>query len=146
MSGPQSKLGKFAGLPVADQWLFMRAVFWLAVARARLAVTPFRRLAERLEAQSQAPGVAVDPAYVARVGYAVRAAAGSLPWRSDCFPQAIAARSLLRRQGYATTIHLGVAKAGVDDIAGHAWLTCNGEVVTGGGEMGRYTEMHRISA
>ena len=140
------KFGKFRQLPRADKWLFLRAVFWLSVARIRLAVTPFRRLVERLAEQNGAHVAEADPEYAERVGYAVRAAAVAVPWRSDCFPQAIAAQSLLGTQGYATTIHLGVENAGADDIAGHAWLTCGGVVVTGGGELERYTEMHRISA
>ena len=38
-------------------------------------------------------------------------AANNVPWRSDCFPQAIAANRLLRKYGLTSTIHLGVDKA-----------------------------------
>ena len=146
MSSGKSKLGKFGQLSAADQWLVVRAAFWLGIARLRLAISPFRRLAKGLARDSDAPSVDADPEFIERVGFAVRAAANNVPWRSDCFPQTIAARTLLSRKGYATTIHLGVEKDGEGDIAGHAWLTCGEVVVTGGDDLDRYTEMHRINA
>jgi hypothetical protein len=141
-----SKLEKFGRLTAADKWLVIRAVFWLGIARFRLVITPFRRLSDSLAGRSDQSVADVDADYVRRVGYAVRAAAGGVPWRSDCFPQTIAARSLLKSRGYATTIHLGVEKDQSGDIAGHAWLTCGDQVVTGGDDLDKYTEMHRINA
>ena len=146
MNGLTGKLARFRQLPVADRWLLIRAIFWLGIARIILLAMPFRRLSERLATEANQPATQPDPALLQRVGFAVRAADNNVPWRSDCFPQAIAARMLLKRQGYATTIHLGVEKAQGGDIAGHAWLTCGDEVVTGGDERDRYTEMHRINA
>ena len=69
------------------------------------------------------------------------AAAGNVPWRSDCFPQTIAARMILRHHGYASTIHLGIERQGESDLIGHAWVTCGDTVVTGGEDLDRYTEM-----
>ena len=145
------KLARLRALSGADRWLLLRAAWWLAVARLMLAVVPFRRLAERLSAAAPAGdsphlGTAADPDFPRRVGQAVRIAAAHVPWRSDCFPQTLAARRLLRRRGYATTIHLGVERVGAAGLAGHAWLTCGETVVTGGGELERYTELHRLSA
>jgi len=31
-------------------------------------------------------------------------------------------------------------------LNGHAWLTCGETVVTGGAELHRYTELHRLNA
>jgi hypothetical protein len=53
---------------------------------------------------------------------------------------------LLKRFGYASTIHFGVERAGEDVLNGHAWLTCGETVVTGGAELDRYVEMHRLGA
>ena len=52
---------------------------------------------------------------------------------------------LLKRSGYASTIHFGVDRVDEDGLEGHAWLTCGETVVTGGGELDRYTEVHRLS-
>ena len=137
------KLRRFGALNLADQWLLLRAAAHLALARIQLARTPFDRLAARLsEAAGQDTSIP-DPELVSRVQYAVSSAAGNVPWRSDCFPQAIAAFKLLQRQGYSSSIHLGVEKPG-DELLGHAWLTCGDTVVTGGEEVDRYVEIHRL--
>jgi hypothetical protein len=145
------KLARLGALSGADRWLLLRAAWWLAVARVTLAVVPFRRLVQGLSPAGDCPQLGTvptssDPEFPRRVGQAVRIAAAHVPWRSDCFPQTLAARRLLRRRGYATTIHLGVERVGEAGLAGHAWLTCGDTVVTGGGELERYTELHRLSA
>ena len=128
----------------ADKWLLLRATAWLAIARAMLVVMPFDRLAARLSAQGGSISTEPDPDVLQRIGFAVRVGANHVPWRSDCFPQTIAARMLLKRFGYASTIHFGVDRVGDDGLEGHAWLTCGETVVIGGPELDRYAEMHRL--
>ncbi len=129
----------------ADKWLLLRATAWLAIARIMLTVMPFRHLSARLSAKSYSPQIEPDQDLLQRISCAVSAAANNVPWRSDCFPQTIAARMLLKRFGYASTIHLGVERIGEDGLEAHAWLTCGETVVTGGAELDRYTEVHSIS-
>ena len=140
----KEKLVRFGELDPADKWLFLRAVSWLAVARLMLIVMPFQRLAARLSAEAGASDAQPDQDFLNRVSFAVAAAANNVPWRSDCLPQAIAARILLKRQGYASIIHLGVEKSSPDAVVGHAWLSCGETVVTGGEQAGRYVEIHRL--
>jgi hypothetical protein len=132
---------KFAQLERADKWLFIRAVFWLALVRIVLLVVPFRRLFENQTIESSRGAIDADPEFLRRVSYVVGAAANNVPWGSDCFPQTIAARMLLKRQGYESIIHVGVERVGEDMLNGHAWLTCGDIVVTGGAELHRYTEL-----
>ena len=138
----QHKLCRFRDLSGPDRRLLLRAAVWLAIARLRLVVTPFQKLVAQLAAEQNNP--LPDPELVHRVGLAVRRAAGNVPWRSDCFPQAIAARSMLKRYGYKSTVHLGVDRVGSHDLLGHAWLTCGDIVVTGGEDLDRYSEVHRL--
>ena len=44
--------------------------------------------------------------------------------------EAIAAQRLLGQHGYQSTVHIGIAKAGVDPAA-HAWLSYQGHVIVG---------------
>ena len=134
-------IGKFAQLDRADKWLFIRAVFWLAIVRIVLLVVPFRRLFASQTVDSRSVTIDADPDFFRRVSYAVSAAANHVPWRSDCFPQTIAARMLLKRQGHESIIHVGVERVGEDVLNGHAWLTCGDVIVTGGSELYRYTEL-----
>ena len=136
------KLRRFWVLRLADKWLFLRAVFWLAVARIWLAKVPVSKLAERLSADVGTEEA--DPELLRRVGYAVGAAGANVPWRADCFPQSIAARKLLQKYGYRSTIHLGVEKTEKYELLAHAWLTCGDTIVTGAAEADRYAEIHRL--
>jgi len=140
------KPGRFFALDGADKRLLLRAAAWLAVAQLMLIVMPFQRLVAKLSAAEASSQCGADPAVLSSVGRSVVIAANHVPWRSDCFPQTIAARMLLRGYGYVSTIHLGVERAGEGDIAGHAWLTCGDIVVVGGEELNRYTELHTLTA
>jgi len=138
-----SKFTRFWQLEGKDKLLLLQAVFSLAIARIMLAVFSFHRLSERLADAGSLAGTDPDPEELHRISYAIGAAANNVPWRSDCFPQSIAARKLLDRRGYASIIHLGVERVGDADLAGHAWVTCGDTVVTGGADLDRYTELHR---
>ena len=140
------KLLRFGELSLADKWLFGRAVVELAFARVQLATTPFERLARRLSDETGSVNTQADPELLQRVGFAVAAAANNVPWRSDCFPQTLAAHFLLKRFGYESTIHFGVDRTGGAELDAHAWLSCGDTIVTGGGELQRYTELHRIES
>ena len=126
-------------MPVADKWLLARAVFALGLARAELVFMPFPKLVERLAGFEGQEGTDIE--LLKRVSYAVNAAAGSVPWRSDCFPRAIAAYRLLKGFGIGSTIHLGVERGGERDLLGHAWVTSGDTVVVGGADLDRYTEI-----
>lgn len=135
-------LRRFLELDGGDQRLVLVATCWLALARVWLLVLPFRKLAARLGTGQGS--IEADPELLRRVGRAVSAAAAHVPWRSDCFPQSIAANRLLKGLGYGSTIHLGVSRAGGDGLEGHAWVTCGPVVVTGGADLARYAEIHRF--
>ncbi|NCO87092.1 MAG: lasso peptide biosynthesis B2 protein [Rhodobacterales bacterium] len=109
----------------------------LAVALAELARARFalrRRPARDLLAQGQARPVAPrhDPALVARVAYAVPRVAARLPWRADCWVQALAAQRWLHRHGVATDLFIGVRRDRAPGFEAHAWLRCGHATVTGG--------------
>ena len=139
------KLKRFGALNGADKCLLLRTAGWLAAARIQLLITPFKRLAARLSVAQGSNQHEADPKVLSSVAWAVAAAANNVPWRSDCFPQTLAARKLLSGYGYSSTIHIGVERVGEGDLEGHAWLTCGEAVVTGGGELDRYTEVHTFS-
>jgi len=124
--------------------MLLHATLWLAMARITLLVVPFRKLAARLSRGQNAAASAPDPELLERIGYAVGAAAGNVPWRSDCFPQSIAGWMLLKHYGHSSTIHLGVKRVGDGELEGHAWLTCGDVVVTGGEGLDRFVETHRL--
>jgi Transglutaminase-like superfamily len=48
---------------------------------------------------------------------------------------------MLARYGLSSRIQLGVRKNGPDKLEGHAWLVCEGMIVTGEGVDEEYGEM-----
>ena len=61
-----------------------------------------------------------------------------------CLARAIAAACLLRRSGRAPSLKIGVALDARRHIDAHAWLECDGVVVTGGDVSARYVPLGRV--
>ena len=137
----KQKLARFRDLSGTDKLMVLHAALWLAIARLMLLFLPFKKMASRFSGEGESKTNDPNPQLLERIAHAVRAAAANVPWRSDCFPQSIAARMLLKHHGYGSTIHIGVRKKDKDNIAGHAWVTCGSTVVVGGEEIPHYTEM-----
>lgn len=124
--------------------LVAEASLLLLGARLAVALLPFRRVARWL-GTPVSPSALPEPAprtgpdsRAARVGWAVRFAAGRLPVEAVCLPQAMAARAMLRRRGIAATVHLGVMRDHAAALArdpdappAHAWLDASGQRITG---------------
>ncbi|GAB4012616.1 hypothetical protein GCM10028772_38560 [Nocardioides ultimimeridianus] len=101
-------------------------------------LAPFS-LVRRLLGDTASPGdpVAASPdaratARAARVGRAITGAAAHTPWRSDCYPQALAARIALRALRVPHTVTFGVRRDDAGELRAHAWVTCGDLTVTGG--------------
>lgn len=125
----------FLGRPWRDQWLFVEAYTLLGIARLAINTLPFPALVKRLGvSKSETPAEVPIPHLLEarRIGWAVRSASKYTPWKSNCFPQAIAAKYLLRRKGIGSTLYLGAAFKARTELEAHAWLRCGPYYVTGG--------------
>jgi hypothetical protein len=67
----------------------------------------------------------------AEVAAAVLEASRLLPGTSSCLAQALAARTLLRRQGLPCEIRIGVNRTSHGGIEAHAWIESEGQVILG---------------
>ncbi|MEH6836225.1 MULTISPECIES: lasso peptide biosynthesis B2 protein [Falsihalocynthiibacter] len=121
----------------AGQWLdILRAVFELALGRIHLTSKSPRALLEMAGKRgdpienSHKTG-AVD-VVIHRVSWAIAVAAGNVPWRSDCFVQAMAAQRWLNRSGITSELFIGVRKRENAAFEAHAWLRHADITVTGG--------------
>lgn len=119
-------------------WLFP---VWLLLGLARLIilVVPFRRYANFLGCRyGHALWVPLpSPAGVARaraISQVVRLTARHTPWRSNCFPQAMVARLLLRLYGVPHAVYFGALPTGdpARPMSAHAWVSAGRVQVTGG--------------
>lgn len=127
----------------------MAAWALLGLYRLLIGVLPFRLIRRLLGESRSTSTVAVaeiEPAQRARatqIGAVVRAAARHTPWRSDCYPQALAARTFLAARRIPHTVSFGVRRDGAALLA-HAWVGAGGVPVTGGDGTG-YTVVGSFS-
>jgi len=117
----------------AERWLIAEAVVSLGAARAIIVLVPFRWIAPWLERKPGGSGrpAVPDPVLTGSVRRAVTTAAHHVPWNAVCLPQAMAAKFMLSRRGCPSTLHLGVARTGADDLIAHAWLEAGNAIVVG---------------
>jgi len=133
------QLTRLARLPAPERRDLAEAVILCTVAGVLLRLLPFRRLAPRLGrhmAVSPPEAAAEHRTRVARVAWAISAAARNLPWRPVCLPQAITAQWMLRRRGIPSTLYLGADPSRGYDA--HAWVRAGATIVTGGPGQERY--------
>ncbi len=143
-----NRIRKYLALAPEDRRILNQAFLALVMASASLRVMPLRRLVRRLP--PEVSPASCDPQDYAnrtieRVGWAVRVAAGQMPWTAGCLPQAIAAKRLLRREGIVSTLFFGVDRGEKGDLDAHAWLMTEDVDVVGGEARGRYTVVASFS-
>jgi hypothetical protein len=123
--------------------LALRVYGLLVVSRFVINVMPLRRITARLGTPMvETPTDQLDPEaarYARRVAWCIRRLSSHTPTESNCYPQALTARWLLRRRGIATTLYYGAAfEPERPALQAHVWLRCGPMVVTGGGLGRRY--------
>jgi hypothetical protein len=135
------KVPKLVTIGRRRRLLLAEAIVRLLIASLSLRLFPFRRISRefgffvspsdrraRLCSRGESEG---EAECAGDIGWAVRAAAPLMPFRSVCLHQAIAAQAMLRKRGVATVMHFGAGKGDVDPLGAHAWLDAAGVKVTG---------------
>ena len=113
---------------------------WLLIgaSAAAVALLPFRRIAPflgtNLGATAHRPACSEQQALRAlRIGTTVTIAASYAPFRSDCLPQAMAAKALCALWRVPCALLLGVERERPEgDLRAHAWTSCGDVIPTGG--------------
>jgi hypothetical protein len=121
-------------LSPAERWLLVQALALLPLTALALWLVGFRRwqaLLTRLAPVGGAPA-AGDAATLLRQSRAtarlVDAAARRGPYRASCLPRSLTLWWLLRRQGIATELRIGVRKA-AGALEAHAWVEYQGLIL-----------------
>ncbi len=111
-----------------ERWLFVQATVSLLANSVRVHLLPYRFLEPRLrEAGRVSPRCHCS---VEGVVWAITQAARLVPG-ATCIVQALAGRTLLHRNGHPAVLRLGVAREADTQLAAHAWLELNGNIVMG---------------
>lgn len=136
----RSWLRRFYRLESRDRRLLVRTGMVLAAVRVCIWVLPFR-VARRFIVPPR-PVHSADRLTASRVRWAIGIAQRLIP-DATCLPQAIAAESLLIRDGHDVALRIGVMKNAAGKIEAHAWVECEGRVVVGDlpEGLGKYTQL-----
>ena len=144
------KLRTLAGVGWRRQVLVAEAAATMFAARLEVAIRPFHRVSPRFGTfvRPDDPRIAArDAATPAQmrlardIGWAIRAAAPFMPFRSVCLQQAMAGHAMLRRRGVQSVMHLGAGKGAHRALDAHAWLEAGGVKVTGYPVAATFTEL-----
>ncbi|WP_337846094.1 lasso peptide biosynthesis B2 protein [Sphingomonas sp.] len=131
------KLGVAWRQPLSVLLCLFPAWLLIGIASAMLALVPFRRIAPllgvNLGAVAHRPACTPRQAMRARrIGASVTIAARYAPFRSNCLPQAMAARALCWLFGVPCAVYLGVDReAASRELRAHAWTSCGEVTLTG---------------
>jgi hypothetical protein len=127
-------LRRIQRLSATDRMRLVEAVIALTCARLGVLFLPFVLVRRTVDACAMIPARdSIADEVLARVPWAVRAAARRLPFTTTCLVQALAAAAMLQRRGHACSLRFGVRRGGRagDALDGHAWLEYQGAIVIG---------------
>ncbi|MBD9362431.1 lasso peptide biosynthesis B2 protein [Methylomonas fluvii] len=138
------KIRSFARLSRFEKAWLLPAWFLLGLSRLLILLVPFRLLVlgfgTPYGSNAWVPLLgAREEAMALAISRIVLSAARNTPWKSNCFPQALAARMLLGFYGVPYVLFFGVTR----DIAetkmkAHAWVAAGRIRVTGGESFSRF--------
>lgn len=121
---------KFASLTFREKWLVVQALIGFLLCAAALRLLSFQRLTalvERLVPLGQTPshGNHID---ARRLAWLVGAAAARGPYRANCMKRSLVLWVFLRRDGFDSSLVIGVRKQG-EKFDAHAWVEYDGVVL-----------------
>lgn len=135
-----------------DRVRFLAAWLLLLLSHLLILLLPFTAIRRLLGENQSRPNPDASPApeltpeqtaSARHIGHIVAAAALHAPWRSDCYPQALTARTFLALRRIPHVVCFGVRRED-DALVAHAWIRA-GELVVTGGNGQSYTEVGRFS-
>jgi hypothetical protein len=126
---------------IKDYILFGEAWFLLAMARLMLVFLPFKKIIPVLGSMEKADAHEIenDKTKLHAIKLAIERGSRYSPWRAMCFEQALAAKMMLKRRRFVSTIFFGVYKDDDNKLNAHAWLQSGGQVITGGKNLEKFT-------
>jgi hypothetical protein len=141
------RLGKLLRLTWQERGILMETFLLLGFGRFLVIMLPFKKVAPHLGViNGSQPGNLSEAELVTaqQINRWVRFTSHHTPFTSNCFNKALAAHFMLRRRGISSTLYLGVAK-NKEKMEAHAWLLSGDQIVTGGAEHERFTEVSHFT-
>jgi len=130
------------GRSFANRLATLRALALLCGMRCGLRLLGYRRMKAAQARLARVRALQAPRPSVPRAMRSIERAKRYLPGEGTCLPDAMAGQVLLARAGFASEVRFGV-EAGERErsIRAHAWLVCEGHVVLGEPDPGRYVPL-----
>ena len=123
-----------------NEWRYLlEASYELFMAWIKVKFLPFRYYVKELEQKKHDETKLPDIKIVTHIKYAINRFSKVSPFESRCLVKALAARRMLNRRNYQSTMYLGLARNSDRSLKAHAWLICQNEFVTGSSEYQQFT-------
>jgi Transglutaminase-like superfamily len=136
-------LFKLLRLHKIERQLLIQTFILLGLIRLGLRWLPFQKMLDILANISQASSrQQPSPIRPEQMVHAVELSSRYLPGEVLCLPRALTMHVLMRDQGYAPQLRIGVAKGAKGNLEAHAWVEHQGNVVMGYvRDLSRYTPL-----
>ena len=130
--------------PPADLMLLAEAFLLMAAARIALRKVPLERIVKWLERPTPRREPSNADEIALRVQWAIRAVVRRMPGAFVCFPQSLAAYSMLHRRGVAGVLNYGVNRSPENELRAHTWLNVGNFTVVGGESAPEFTLLRTL--
>lgn len=126
------RIHKILNRPISDHWLFLKSMLLLTAFTGGLRIIPFHWIQRILRHFTKGPRKTPAPERTSAelIAKKVQTASQYVP-AAVCLPQALAAQFLLKRSGYSSEFHIGVAKNESGQFEAHAWVTLQDQIIIG---------------
>ncbi|MFH1727761.1 MAG: lasso peptide biosynthesis B2 protein [Pseudomonadota bacterium] len=134
---------KFLKLKNKNKLLAIEVAFFLFIARLSILFLPYRFLKPVLGKYKKSnDSQNVDPKELRRISNYIHKISKYMPVKSNCLPQAITAKCMLKARNINSTLYIGLGKDKKNHLLqAHAWLKVNEFSVTGGINNTEYSEV-----
>lgn len=142
-----NQLLKFFKLTGKHKLLVVETTIALTIAKIALYALPFKYLAPLLGKKNKESDNGLSKSFMVKAMTFLKAifiVNKNLPWKSQCFPQAIAGCLMLKMHKVPRTLYLGVKKEN-DCLKAHAWVRSGNYIVTGNGILDEYSVVFYLS-
>jgi hypothetical protein len=145
-SSLRRKRRRWAGLTRGERGLLRRALALLPLVALARRLLPVRRVSTLLEWMLPPRHVGErDAPPPHRAAWLVDAASRHGPVRATCLERSLVLAALLRRQGIASRVQIGVRKSG-SGFEAHAWVEWQGEVLNDAADVGAHYVIFAVDA
>jgi hypothetical protein len=143
------KTPKFFRLSSRDRALLIEAFLFTGLIRFKILFFHFYKLASYSGKHKEESPWEIshgEKIIVNEIGDAVNLVCKYTPWESKCLVKALTVQIMLKKRKIGSTIYLGVARDKKNKPIAHAWLRSGTDIITGGYEYKRFTEVAKFGS